>query len=235
MPTSLHRFPSLVALVLFTALWWLPATAGAQPTWRDDFNGPGLDPGWTFVDDTSSGWSLSDRPGFLRLYTSTTREVDGNILLRAPARGHFAIETRLIFVPQANFDFAGLIVFQDALNYFQFGRAYCDSPGVCVGNGFYFDNVSGGIFTGSNHAAANTDPEAFLRLELKGRTLTAFLSGDGRTWRRFASHVLPPRFQIRGVGLTSSDHFSPTLPIPADFDYFLFQGVPAQARRPGLR
>lgn len=212
-----------------------PVIAGAQPVWRDNFNAPVLDPAWSFVNEKSSGWSLTERPGYLRLYTSTSRAADENLLLRAPARGNFAIETHLTFAPLVNFDFAGLIVFQDALNYFQLGRAYCDNPGVCVGNGFYFDNVSGGVFTGSNHATANTDTETYLRLELKGRILTAFLSTDGRAWHRFASHVLPPRFQVRGVGLTSSDHFSPTPAIPADFDYFLFEGVPAPVRGPGLR
>ena len=231
----LLRLPSVLALGLFTVSLLCPAAVAAQPAWRDNFNAPILNPAWTLVNENSSGWSLTERPGYLRMYTSTNRAADENLLLRAPARGNFAIETHLTFLPQANFDFAGLIVFQDAQNYFQLGRAYCDNPGVCVGNGFYFDNVSGGVFTGNNYATANTDLDTYLRLELKGRTLTAFLSADGRTWRRFASHVLPARFQIRGVGLTSSDHFSPTPAVPADFDYFLLQGVPVGTGRPGLR
>lgn len=231
----LHRLPSLAALGLFAASLALASALGAQPFWRDDFNGPVLHPAWTFVNERSSGWSLTEQPGYLRLYTSTNRAADENLLLRAPGRGDFSIETRLVFVPMVDFDFAGLILFQDAQNYFQFGRAFCDNPGVCVGNGFYFDNVSGGAFTGSNYATPNLDTEAHLKLELKGRNLTAFLSGDGRTWHRFATHRLPPRFQIRGVGLTSSDHFSPTPSIPADFDYFIFRGVPVGTGRPSLR
>jgi beta-xylosidase len=227
--------PSLAAFALLTLNSALPSALGGQPIWRDDFNGPILNPAWTFVNEKSSGWNLTEHPGYLRLYTSTNRAADENLLLRAPGRGDFSIETRLFFVPRVDFDFAGLIIFQDAQNYFQFGRAFCDNPGVCVGNGFYFDNVSGGVFTGNNYATADLHLEAYLKLELKGRNLTAFLSGDGRTWRRFATHRLPPRFQIRGVGLTSSDHFSPTPAVPADFDYFLFQGVAGPTGRPTLR
>lgn len=227
--------PSFVALGLLALTSLFAVPAGAQPVWRDNFNAPVLDPAWAFVDGTSAGWSLTERPGYLRLYTSTNRLMDENVLLRAPARGNFTIETHVTFQPQADFDFAGLIVYQDAQNYFQLGRAYCDSPGVCVGNGFYFDKVVGGVFTGSNHGTASQDPQAYLRLELRGRHLTAFLSADGRNWRRFATHVLPPRFQVQGVGLTASDHYAPTPVIPADFDYFLFQGVPVQNRRPVLR
>jgi beta-xylosidase len=213
----------------------VPSPAAAQSIWRDNFNAPALNPAWAFVDGTSAGWSLTERPGYLRLYTSTNRVVDENVLLRAPARGNFIIETHLTFLPQADFDFAGLIVYQDARNYFQLGRAYCDSPGACAGSGFYFDKVLGGAFTGSNHAMPSLETQAYLRLELKGRHLTAFLSADGRHWQRFATHELPPRFQIQGVGLTASDHYSSTPVLPADFDYFLFQGVPVQPRRGDLR
>ena len=51
----------------------------------------------------------------------------------------FAIETHMLFEPTTNYQFAGLVIWQDEFNFLQFGRAFCDNEGTCVGNGIYFD------------------------------------------------------------------------------------------------
>lgn len=71
-------------------------------------------------------------------------------MLREAPEGDFEISTLLRFSPQANYQFAGLVVFQDKGNALQFGRGYCNSPEVCLGDGLYFDSWQNGAASETN-------------------------------------------------------------------------------------
>jgi len=192
----------------------------------DGFNGALAD-GWNWVNENSERWSLTEAPGFLRIYTSPSATGDVNLLLRDVAPGDFAIETHLLFEPNANFQLAGLVIWQDQENFLQFGRAFCDIEGQCAGNGIYFDYFAGGELQNGNFAIAVDVPnEAYLRLERRGEMVRALFSYEGITWFEIGTHWIAPDFQANGVGLTSAqDVFEPYEPAPADFDYFgLSQG-----------
>jgi hypothetical protein len=100
--------------------------------------------------------------------------------------------------------------------------------GACVGNGIYFDNLQGGTLIGGNYVTAtDTNDEAYLRLERKGDTVTAYFSYEGVNWFVVGSHSLPPGFRLAGVGLTAAQDNTATDPdIPADFDFFELVGGP---------
>ncbi len=198
--------------------WWAPPLT----PWRDEFDGS-LGEGWYWVNENSDRWNLTEQPGFLRIYNSPFVTGGENLLLRPVAQGDFMIKTRLLFEPDTNFQFAGLIIWQDENNFLQLGRAFCDIPDVCVGNGIYFDYVGGGTSVDGNFATPVGNPsEVYLRLERRGDMVRGFYSLDqGITWYEIGTHWIPSDFQVNGVGLTASqDYNTPDWDIPTDFDFF---------------
>ena len=124
----------------------------------DDFAAAALHPAWSWINEDAAFWSLTDRPGFMRLTTYNGATVDKNLLVQDAPLGTYAITTRLLFTPSSNFQIGGLVVYGASDNLLMFGRAYCDlGIPVCVGNGIYFDNIDGGGF-GENFATVVPDP-----------------------------------------------------------------------------
>jgi regulation of enolase protein 1 (concanavalin A-like superfamily) len=195
--------------------YWIP-----EPIfWRDDFEGS-IAEDWYWINENPEKWNLTEQPGFLRIYASQYGTAGENLLLRLPPEGDFVIETHLLFEPDTNFQFAGLVIFQDSDNFLQFGRAYCDY-GACPGNAIYFDHIEDGGFVGDNFATPMDPPhQVFLRLERQGDMITGFYSPDGDSWFEIGTHWLAEGFEINGVGLTASGDTTPEGDIPADFDYF---------------
>ncbi len=219
-----RAFGALGALATALSLMGVSSAQKGPPVWRDDFDGA-LDVAWSWLHENSDGWTLTEQPGYLRIRATPLVTGGENLLLRTGAEGNFSIETRLLFEPQTNFQFAGLVIFQDEANYLQFGRAFCDVEGVCVGAGLYFDQIRDGGLEGSNYATPWEPGEVFLRLELDGDRLTAFYGGDGQTWHELGQHELPAHFEVRGVGLTASQNYSGE-DSSADIDYFSLAGNP---------
>jgi len=204
------------------------------PPFRDDFSQL-LEPGWTWVREEVLNWNLLEKPGFLHIVLDSHKsfEETENILLRHAPEGNFVITTRVLFTPYSNFQSAGLIVYQDDSNALFFRRAMCyipNAPGICVGNGLYFDNYAkesgnpaAGYSVGSNFATKTINPsEALLRLTREGSVYTAFYSSDGENWITVGRHEsdLFPFY----VGLIASNAFEH--PANADFDYFTLEILP---------
>ena len=206
-----------------------PASAPAAASWREDFDGS-LAEGWRWVRENSAKWNLTENPGFLRVYDSPY-EVNGktqNLFLRDAPAGDFSITTHVYFEPKTNFQFAGLTIYQDDSNILSFGRAFCGTQNVCVGNGIYFDNIIGGNWTGGNFATSvNTTDEAYLRLERRANVVTASFSYDGENWFEIGSHTLKSGFLVTGVGLFAyGDYDKSDADLPADFDFFELSEIP---------
>jgi regulation of enolase protein 1 (concanavalin A-like superfamily) len=202
-----------------TAVDW---NAPPPAPWRDEFEGLLAD-GWYWVNENPNEWNLTENPGSLRIYASPFVTGDENLLLRPVAPGDFMIKTRVLFEPDTNFQFAGLVIWQDENNFLQLGRAFCDIEEICVGNGIYFDKILGGGWMDGNFATQFDNPfnpaDSYLRLERRGDMVRAFYSHEGITWTEIGTHWIPPDFQVNGVGLTASQDYS-DLNIPADFDFF---------------
>jgi regulation of enolase protein 1 (concanavalin A-like superfamily) len=177
-------------------------------------------------------WSLTANPGSDHL-TSTSN--GGQTCVRPAPEGNFVIQTHVFFEPNTDFQFAGLVIYQDESNFLQFGRAYCEPSDVCVGNGIYFDNFAEGAFFDSNFATPVANPgEAYLRLERVGQTIMAHYSEDNVNWMKIGAHTLPASFQVNAIGLTSSQHYAEGVDaIPADFDYFVLSRQPSAASSSG--
>lgn len=194
---------------------WLPGV------WRDEFESEWPGEPWYWINDNPAAWSMAENPGFLRIYTSPYGTGGENLLLRSPDLDYFVIQTRLLFEPVSNFQFAGLVLWQDASNFLQLGRAYCDILDFCADNAIYFDHVVDSSVVNSNFATPVGSPnEAYLRLERRGSEISAFFSAEGIYWSYIGTHFLPEGFSLNGVGLTSSQNFFGEPAVPADFDYF---------------
>jgi serine/threonine protein kinase len=181
--------------------------------------------GWWWEAEDPSRWSLSNEPGALQIIASgTSFSIDGiptNLLVREAPNGDFEISTLLRFSPQANYQFAGLVVFQDKGNALQFGRGYCNSPGICIGDGLYFDSWQNTANSESNLSAKIWGEQVYLRLRKAGNVYSAFYSSDGYTWTLLGEYERELS-NIR-VGVTAAQ--SPTN-IPATFDFFSLSEPP---------
>ena len=104
---------------------------------RDEFDNT-LAEGWEWRNEDPHNWSLTDVPGSLQINVDGGEVSDDsirNLLLRDAPSGDFQIETKVTIHPQANFQFAGLIIYESPSNLIQAGRAFCDLPEVCLGEG----------------------------------------------------------------------------------------------------
>jgi len=202
-------------------------TAEAPVLFHDDFDGA-LAAGWSWMREDPTHWNQTDAPGTLRIVLqpggigSIASSPANNLLLRQAPEGDFEIVTLVHFTPTSNYQFAGLLIYQDDANAVQFGRAFCSAPGGCAGNGIYFDRAQHGEF-GENYATATTNPsEAYLRLRREGTTYTGIYSEDGANWIVIGEHradLTPLR-----VGLIAAQAYAAET--TADFDYFTIEMLP---------
>jgi len=102
----------------------LPEHVWATEPMRDDFDGakPGL--AWSFVRNPyAADWSLTEKPGFLRLRGSkvSAREQDSPAYVcRRQTAFDFVASTRMDFTPEAPNEEAGLLVRADDANHYDF-------------------------------------------------------------------------------------------------------------------
>ena len=192
-------------------------------TFKDEFENQ-LVEGWTWMAEDPSRWSLSEVPGSLQIIASDA-SLDGpslppNILLRDAPAGDFELTTSLRFTPTTDFQFAGLIVFQDQGNALQFGRAFCDLVDACSGDGIYFDHFENGSIVSSHHRTPVQSPALYLRLRRVGNTYSGYYSEDGENWLLVGEHIRD--FSQVRVGVIAAQAAEE---IPAIFDSFTLSSL----------
>jgi len=223
----------LLTLVLCLPLLTLHPTrtarivsAKAQPgesAWRDEFESPSLQPRWSWLREDPTHWSLTARPGFLRVITQTggvfaTRNNQKNLLLTPAPTGDFRITTKVSISPSESYQFAALQVYQDDDNYVQVNRSYAGGSVVS------FDLELGGVVTNTNVAVSATT--LYLRICREGTTYAGYFSTDGFNWSpvgQYTAVLLAPK-----VGLGAANNLADVPEIPADFDFL--QVEPAVTR-----
>ena len=191
---------------------------------RDDFEND-LGSGWQWLREVPTNWSLNAVPGQLQINVDggeVSDETMTNLLLRDAPVGNFQIESKITFSPSADFQFAGLIIYESPSNLIQAGRAFCDLPDVCVGDGLYVDYYNNGSFVTPNFAAAYPDSEVYLRLVRQGETYTFQSSADGSEWILRGGTV--SSMNPLQIGLAAGQNT--TSIIPALFDYFEVRSLP---------
>lgn len=191
---------------------------------RDDFNST-LGEGWQWRNEDPNNWSLNAVPGALQINVDGGHVSDDtirNLFLRQAPVGNFQIETKVTFNPKADFQFAGLIVYESPPNIIQAGRAFCDLPDVCIGEGLYVDYYNSGNFVTPNFAAAYANSDAYLRLVRQGDTYTFQTSSNGSEWILRGGTV--STMNPLQIGLVAGQNTADI--IPALFDYFEVRSLP---------
>ena len=186
---------------------------------RDDFEGT-LDAGWSWVREDPENWNLTDLPGSLQINVAggyVTAQTNPNLLLRPAPEGNFQIETQITFRPTRNFQFAGLIIYEDHSNFMQAGRAYCSSVG-CAGAGLYMNYYQNGLLVKPDFGQryGEIDP-LLLRLSRRENTYTFEASTDGKVWFIVGSHT--STMNPVQIGLVTGQRMRGEN-LPAAFEYF---------------
>ena len=198
----------------------LAPTATPDPRFfRDDFNET-LDAGWSWVREDPKNWSLTALPGSLQINVAggyVAAQTNPNLFLRPAPDGNFQIETQITFRPTRNYQFAGLIIFEDHSNFIQAGRSYCNSVG-CPGAGLYMDYYKDGdvVEPDFGQPYGDIDP-LLLRLSRKENTYTFEASTDGKVWFIIGSHTSD--MNPLQVGLVTGQRMRGEN-LPATFEYF---------------
>src|SRR4051794_696868 len=187
----------------------------------DPFDGPALDSRWSWIREDPSHWSLTARPGFLRITTQQGGLFPGayaakNVLVQQIPAGSFEMETRVEFGPTVDYQFAGLLVYQDDTNYLDLVHSYCHPSQSCVGDQISFDQATDGHGVGSNFATPAPQQSMYLKMARHENTFDGYISTDGQTWTLIGSHTIT--FTPSRIGITVADGGTGAPQIPADFD-----------------
>jgi YVTN family beta-propeller protein len=197
-------------------------------TWIDNFDGA-LAPDWSWVDEDPSHWNLTEMPGMLRIVTQGESLYRAgkprNLLLRDAPATDFEILTKVTFDPQANFQQAAILIYQDDGNFVLLNRGFC-SVGSCPGSGIFLDNVMNGKRDEENSPQkASSLQTTWLRLRKEGIQYIGFYSADGQTWEELGPVDNPLTPSKVGL-MANNSNADPGVPqIPADFDSFTVQGI----------
>ncbi|HNH79958.1 MAG TPA: hypothetical protein PLD33_15050 [Anaerolineales bacterium] len=223
-PTLIPTIAAQSTPISPTATFEVLPTASST-LFRDDFEGT-LGNGWEWTHENSEQWNLTDN-GWLEIMVSygiiNNSNMDNLLLRQAPA-GNFELETKLIFAPMEAPQMAGLLIYENNANYVELVHGACLTQ-PCLGDTFYFDQMTRGSFIEENFATPVFGTGAIhLRLRFEGDSFTAYASENGTKWKLIGTHSR--KIQPLYIGLFAGGSFDRAAQIPAQFDYFIVNALP---------
>ncbi len=226
-PTALQPAPTQTAPPAPAATQSPAVTSGA---WSDEFDAPALAEGWRWLRQDADKWSLSARPGWLRIQTQWQRLTTGapnsleNVLLRAAPAGDWSITAQVAFTPTQDAQQATLWVYRNDDNWIALERTFC-AECTSFTQAVFLESEQEGV-SSSMGAAASGPGTAYLRMQRAGSRYTASYSADGASWSVVGAVERPDLTDVR-VGLSASnagkDPAAPSL--PADFGWFRLESA----------
>lgn len=180
----------------------------------DEFNASTLAPQWNWIRESSSNWSLTARPGFMRIIGESGDIVGGqasakNILLTGAPEGDWTIETKMDGKPTSQWSQGGLIVYYSDQSFFRLTRLYGN------GNQLQFTKEIDDIRESFEIPDMIESTELYLRIVKQGNTYGGYYSTDGveysQLWSTQTADLIEPK-----IGLTVAAGTG----LVADFDYF---------------
>ena len=146
----------------------------------DNFDGPKLHPGWSFLGQTpTQRWSLTERPGWLRLSPKSTSKA--MTVIQNDGEHNYALVTRLEFDPGATTDGAGLRIMRGDETLFVklfITRLSGGEKGVA----FSYDQT---FF----ETAVTSGDTLWLKMVRVNHKISGYFSADGVTWTPVGSAV----------------------------------------------
>lgn len=211
-----------------TPSWTAPPLP--ESGFKDDFSSK-LGENWKWYYPDPTYVSLTASPGYLRIYPLAGGIVDGkprNLFLANAPQGDFEIRTLLTFKPKSNFQFAGLVIYQDLYNALQFGLGFadCSNPLYCLGRGLYFTSYQQGA-PGTQMIASDIseDQPVYIRLTRSGKNYRADYSLDGLNWIQAGTFTNPlTPYWVGILAGQSETGFDAT--VFSDFDFFNLNLLP---------
>lgn len=187
------------------------------PAFNDDFDDPTLDPAWSWIRQDSTHWSLTTRPGFLRIVTQQGDVYEStnnlrNLLIQQAPDGDFTITTLLTIEPFTHAQQGGLLVYQDDDNYIRITRGYMFTS-------HYVEFILEQNGSPTTQQLTVPDTTVYLAITRSGTHYTGYYSLDGTTWTpvgQFSNVSFHPS-QV-GIGAWNGDLSAPEIPV--DFDFF---------------
>lgn len=204
----------------------LPFTPQQNPR-SDEFDGKTITLPWQWVRNPSpEAFSLTERPGFLRLHGGTdpvNAERARHILLQREVSHRYTATTRLEFKPRPGNE-AGIVCYYDSASHIKFALTDKNGPHLQV------EECRKGvdkIIAGAD--LSDAADAVFLRVEVNGLQRSFSYSLDNKNWTKiatiddatFLSDQGTPKWGLTGtmVGLFATRP-PESAPLSADFDFF---------------
>jgi len=207
---------------------------------RDDFDEKRLRLTWQFVRNPDpASWSLSERPGFFRIWTGEW-DLDSlrakNTLLRRETEHRYAASLRLEFDPRESGDRAGLTCYYGTRNHAKL--FLCREGGLKAR--LIVNRNGDATMLGEIDLTEKSGSGVELRVEVAGQARAFSARSDGGEWRRVGK-VADASF-LSDEGVLEGKHHTGTLVgmfansggagrrIPADFDWFDYRPESGERR-----
>jgi beta-xylosidase len=198
-------------------------SAPAGDTFLDNFNGPSLDGGWTWVRQDNTAWSLSERPGYLRIHTQAGTLDDAatanNSLRRAAPGSDYEVSTRVELNVTQDFHEAALMLYTGDSNFIKISRIYKAEEGGSI---FLLRREVAGAGVGSFFSAPIATGVAEMRLRFVAPWVSGAYKDANGNWVELGTYNVGPLNTYTYVALAAHHGFPDVTPnsIVADFDYF---------------
>lgn len=205
----------------------LPSAPVAQLPAKDEFKEPILGDRWQFLRNPDpEGFSLTERPGFLRIRTGKA-DLDSaeirNVILQREVSKNYTAETRLDFAPRMGEE-AGMVCMYDGSSFIKFGLT-----GKAGDLRLILEECRKKVRKTIAEVPVVKPGPIFLRITVRGLSRTFSYSYDGKTWSDagavpdagFLSDEGTSYWGFTGttVGVYAIDKGSGNA-IPADYDWF---------------
>ncbi|MDF2937098.1 MAG: xynB1 [Paenibacillaceae bacterium] len=211
----------------------LPETVWDAPPVRDEFEAAVLPLHWSFAwNPVEENWSLTEHPGFLRIYTGDA-DLDstgaGNVVVRRETAHRYTAGLKLEFTPGEPGEQAGLTCYYDSRCFIKLALAATDT-GLQV---ILTENRARSLRELARHPVPAGTGTVYLQVRVDGQERTFFYSLDGMDWLE-AGAVEDARF-LSDEGTQEKKAFTGAMVglfavnagsgrrIPADFDWFEYR------------
>lgn len=207
----------------------LPNSLPSPTKHRDDFDGPQLNPVWNFIrTPREQFWSLSKRPGYLRLILRPEKIIDpvnSSLLARRQQHINFTAGTVMEFKPENESETAGLVLIQNNQFHFRLEAALQNQQTIirliqcangleteiakkAYSTGIYYLKITANGQDYSFYCGSSPEAIEILAGNVDGRILSTDVAGG---------------FVGTCIGMFASSNGIPSLN-QADFDWFEYNG-----------
>lgn len=153
----------------------------------DNFNKTALNKRWSFVNEDNSKWSLTERPGYMRIKSGSgdlgnASQSIKNIMLMSPLDENYSIEASIDFMPIAEGQKGGILIYGDADNYISIDRELNDKREFVIK-----EKVHGVASKISLSDDVIDNSNMYYKIEKHGNSYNCYIKTNDSTWYNIGS------------------------------------------------